>query len=109
MSQSFRPAQMSALEFKRWVATAAYGAHITYHVGDIGRDKAGYPIEGTVRFADHTEGDANARLLKQIAHAAMDASDAGAVDLVQRRIGPREFEYIAIRRRAPAAQQQVAA
>ena len=42
-----------------------------------------------------------ARYVQQVARAAMEMSDKGKIFLVQRKLRPMQYEYIAIRRKPP--------
>jgi hypothetical protein len=69
---------------ERIVRDARPGTQFVYYVGDLAFDRKMGKIETPVGL---------------IARRMMALSDRGIVDLVQRRIDPETFEYIAIRKR----------
>lgn len=81
------------LAFLAWVAQAAYGDTLVYHRGFLGIDIG----PGMSRF-----GEPDRRRLLRLAQAALSAFDAGLVHLVQVRLEPDRFAYLAVARRKPA-------
>jgi hypothetical protein len=82
-------------EFRAWLARAKPGEQIEYHRGHLIWDRS--PASGLTENAR--------RALARVADAALKAAEDGLVHLVQRRNGPLDFNYLAIRasRRASAA------
>lgn len=72
------PLTKTELPFGRWIASARYGSRYIYHRGNLGRDREINP-----EVDDH-------------ARAAMALFRNGVVDLVQARVAPNMFDYIAI-------------
>jgi hypothetical protein len=70
-----------------WLARAGPGERIVYHRGLLTRDRAA--VSGLC--------DRERRAVAMIANAARDAAEQGLVHLVQRRNGPFDFSYLAIR------------
>lgn len=81
------------LAFYGWVAQAAPGETLVYHRGFLGIDIT--PVIS--RF-----GEPDRRRLLGLAQAALSAFDAGLVHLVQVRLEPDRFAYLAVARRKPA-------
>jgi hypothetical protein len=75
---------MTEQDFKEWVATAAPGQRLCYHAGYLPRDKH-WDLSRPSKIAS-------------VAAAALKAFHAGRVHLVQRRIGPGVFQYLAEKR-----------
>jgi hypothetical protein len=75
---------MTASEFHAWVAVAGDGEQVEYHRGHLAKDRVG-------------NGDRH-QSIDQLATAALKASEAGDVALVQRRHGPADYAYYAVRR-----------
>jgi hypothetical protein len=100
-SQDARPSQHAALPaalFRAWVARAKPGERLEYHQGFLTVDRS----PGS-RLAEHER-----RLLTTLAGAALSAAEADQVHLVQRRNGPADFSYLAIKAR-PDPRSAVAA
>lgn len=81
------------LAFYGWIAQAAPGETLVYHRGFLGIDIA--PVMS--RF-----GEPDRRRLLGLAQAALSAFEAGLVHLVQVRLEPDRFAYLAVARRKPA-------
>ncbi|WP_412049475.1 hypothetical protein ACK6D9_17415 [Hoeflea sp. Naph1] len=92
-------APLSEEAFSLWLAVAEPGSIIQYHVGFLSLDVAETNINLSI--AAH-------RKLMAIANLAWCASEARIVHLVQRRLGPDHFEYLAVMRprRTGASQPQ---
>lgn len=85
---------LTEIEFCGWVGQAAPGDRLEYHRGFLVLDT----------FALFTRLDDTARAeLGKLASRAFWAAEAGLVHLVQERVGPDEFAYIAIARPKPRA------
>ena len=80
------------LAFFAWVAQAAPGETLVYHRGFLGIDIG----PGMSRF-----GEPGRRRLLGLAQAALSAFEAGLVHLVQVRLEPDRFAYLAVARRKP--------
>ena len=80
------------LAFYGWIAQATPGETFVYHRGFLGIDIA--PVMS--RF-----GEPDRRRLLGLAQAALSAFDAGLVHLVQVRLEPDRFAYLAVARRKP--------
>jgi hypothetical protein len=78
---------ISVAEFRGWLARAEPWSWFEYHRGLLIWDRS--PASGLV------EGDR--RALAKIANAVFQAAEQGEVHLVQRRNGPFDFSYLAIR------------
>ena len=76
--------------FRAWLRRAAPGDRLEYHRGLLTRDRA--PRRAApVPFEPHR------RRLDALAAAALAAAEAGRVHLVQRRHGPVDFAYLAVK------------
>ena len=78
--------------FDYWLAHGAPGSRFVYYTGFLGRDRF------VVNWRD---GRPHVRLvepLHSLALKVMDACEQGYVTLVQHRIAPEVFEYIAVRK-----------
>jgi hypothetical protein len=86
---------VSRAEFHAWLAPAKPGEQFEYHRGHLIWDRS--PA------SDLAEDER--RALAKVADAALQAAEDGVVYLVQRRNGPLDFGYLAVRtsRRAGAA------
>ena len=84
----------SAVELCAWIGQAEPGQWLEYHRGFL-------VIDAMARISTLAESD-RVRLAG-LGRAARRAGEAGLVHLVQRRIGPDRFAYIAIARRRPDA------
>jgi hypothetical protein len=73
--------------FYRWLECARAGEQLEYHRGLLTRDRS--PA------SDLAAGDR--RVLAEVADAAFRVAGEGSVHLVQRRHGPFDFSYIAIK------------
>ena len=80
------------LAFFAWVVQAAPGETLVYHRGFLGIDIG----PGISRF-----GEPDRRRLLGLAQAALSAFEAGFIHLVQVRLEPDRFAYLAIARRKP--------
>lgn len=78
--------------FNRWLQTAQPGERCIYHIGNLAEDR-GDPNPRT-GYAPQTEGELN---VDRLASAVADACEGDLIICTQRRIGPEEAEYIAIR------------
>jgi hypothetical protein len=85
-------------EFRAWLARAKPGEQIEYHLGLLIWDRS--PASGLA------EGDR--RALGKIADAVFQAAGEGQVHLVQRRHGPFDFSYLAIKSIRPTNLRAVA-
>ena len=88
----------SVAEFRGWLARTGYCPWFEYHRGLLTWDRS--PASGLA------EGDRHA--LSRIADAVFQAAEQGQVHLVQRRHGPFEFSYLAIKSVRAAARRAVA-
>lgn len=77
-----------------WIAQAAPGERLVYHRGFLGVDTC----RGLSAFPD-----AERRRLWNLGRAAYRAFASGLVHLVQERVGPDRFAYVAIARPRPGA------
>jgi hypothetical protein len=85
---------LTDVEFCAWIGQAAPGDWLEYHRGFLGIDTmAGMS----------TLPDKDRRRLTGLASAAFRAFEAGLVHLVQQRLGPDRFAYLAIARPRPQA------
>jgi hypothetical protein len=78
-------------DMEEFVKDSAYYDAYVYYTGYIARDRA-----------DKTK-PALAHYANTAANAAMDMSDKGKVYLLQRKLRPMQYEYIAIKRKPPKA------
>ncbi len=88
------PRPLTGLAFATWVGQAMPGNRLMYHSGLLGRDAA-------------ICSEPERRRLQELARTARRAFEAGLVHLVQQRLGPGRFGYLAIartrrRREAPS-------
>ena len=74
--------RLTEIEFCSWVAQALPGDGLEYHCGFLALDR--------------TRGD-----IDKLAARALWAFKQGLVHLVQERVGPEDFAYIAVARRKP--------
>ncbi|MFM9860640.1 hypothetical protein RUR49_19450 [Pseudoxanthobacter sp. M-2] len=81
------------LAFLAWVAQANVGETFVYHRGFLGIDIG----PGISRF-----GEPDRQRLLGLAQAALSAFEADLVHLVQLRLEPDRFAYLAVARRKPA-------
>ena len=84
--------------FRRWLGQAKPGDRLEYHRGFLTVDRSS---------ASHHAGGERCGLAK-LADAALKAAEADRVHLVQRRNGPADFTYLAIKAR-PSAQRAATA
>jgi hypothetical protein len=77
----------SRVAFSGWLERARAGEQLEYHRGLLTRDRspASEPAEG------------DRRAVAEIADAVFRAAEGGQVHLVQRRHGPFDFSYLAIK------------
>ncbi len=87
-----RPLALRRVEFGTWLKTARPGSRIEYHRGHLCVDRAPKLSASDNRTTAE---------LNRLALAAMEASEQGLVHLVQRRHGPEDFSYLAIKARLP--------
>ena len=91
-----RPPPPTDLEFCQWVGEALPGEWLEYHRGFLAIDAA--PDLSPLRSEER-------KRLVALAECARWASDHRLVHLVQRRIGPDRFAYLAIARPKPLARR----
>ena len=84
--------RLSEIEFCAWVAQAVPGDRLEYHRGFLVLDI--FPMPG--RLADRERKE-----LTRLGARALWAAEQGLVHLVQERVGPDRFAYIAIARPKP--------
>lgn len=77
------------VNFKAWYANALRGKSYVYHVGYLAKDRE-------TKGRDDTE-KAYYDEIKRLADYAYKLHEAGKVSLVQKRVEPMRFEYIAIK------------
>lgn len=75
--------------FKAWYTQSFRGKSYVYHVGYLARDRETKPRDETEK-AYYAE-------IANVANYAYKLHEAGKVSLVQRRLEPMKFEYIAIK------------
>jgi len=98
MMASFKPAHVAPvastdeIAFCAWVAQAEPGETLVYHRGFLAVDATGVVSK---LLSDQQ------RALRLVAAAALRAAEQDLVHLVQGRIGPDQFAYIAVARRKP--------
>ena len=99
MMASFKPAHVAPfyvpideIAFCAWVAQAEPGETLVYHRGFLAVDATGVVSK---LLSDQQRG------LRLVAAAALRAAEQDLVHLVQARIGPDQFAYIAVARRKP--------
>lgn len=88
--------RLSDIEFCAWIGHATPSDRLEYHHGFLG-------IDTTAAISTLPEPDR--RRLAGLASAAFRACEAGLVHLVQERLGPDCFAYLAIARSKPRAAQ----
>ena len=86
--------KLTDVELYAWVAQAEPGARLEYHRGFLGIDVT----PGISLLAEPER-----RKLADLAAAAFSAVEKGLVHLVQQRLGPDRFAYIAVARPKPKA------
>jgi hypothetical protein len=79
-----------------WVAQALPGDHVEYHRGFLVVDRD-----------DRNLGQPEISRLRRLADRARWAADVGLVHLVQRRLGPDRFAYVAVARPKKAASRRL--
>jgi hypothetical protein len=89
---------ISVAEFRGWLARAESCSWFAYHRGLLIWDRS--PASGL------TETDR--RALAKIANAVFQAAEQGEVHLAQRRNGPFDFSYLAIKRGQPSRTAEAA-
>jgi hypothetical protein len=89
---------ISVAEFRGWLARAGSCSWFEYHRGLLIWDRS--PASELA--------EADRRELAKIANALFQAAEQGLVHLVQRRHGPFDFSYLAIRSVGAAARSTVA-
>lgn len=93
LSMALRTApHITDIEFCAWLAQAERGDRLTYHVGYLAIDRLAVlsPL-----------GDQGGKQLSILADCAWRAAESGLCHLVQRRLGPDRFAYVAVARKAP--------
>ena len=85
---------LSEIEFAAWVAQAAPGDRLEYHRGFLVLDI--FPVFSGLSDAARAE-------LSRLGSRAFWAAEQGLVHLVQQRIAPDQFAYIAVARPKPKA------
>jgi hypothetical protein len=89
------------LLFCAWLASAVGGERYEYHRGFLAKDIDDGPKRRL--------GDQERKLLERLAERVRWATDKGCVHLVQERLGPDCYRYLAIARpRAPGARSPLA-
>ena len=91
-SPSFIP-QLTEIEFCAWITQAEPGDAIEYHRGTLALD----------RLRSMTLSRPECERVDRLAGRAFAAAERGLVHLVQERLGPDRFAYIAIARPKPKA------
>ncbi|WP_209002968.1 hypothetical protein [Stappia taiwanensis] len=94
VARAARP--LTDIEFCAWIGQAAPGDRLDYHRGFLGIDA----MPGISKFPDKDR-----QRLAGLAAAAFRACESGLVHLVQQRLGPDRFIYLAIARPKPSATQ----
>jgi len=87
--QSLGPGRQSEVELLAWLGQAQPDDILEYHQGSLALDRC---VVGTA------EQIARARALHQVAERAFELAERGFIHLIQRRLGPDEFSYLAIAR-----------
>ena len=87
-----RPRPLTDIEFCAWVGQALPGDRLEYHRGFLGIDVT--PVISTLPEPER-------RQLADLGQAALGAFEKGLVHLVQERVGPDRFAYIAVARPRP--------
>ena len=82
-----RPARPSPADFQLWLRRARPGEGLAYHRGLLGHDRA---PTGELTASER-------RAVAGIAAMALAAAKGGSVHLIQRRHGPFDFSYVAIK------------
>jgi hypothetical protein len=80
---------VSEVAFCAWLALAAPGERLVYHRGFLAVDAAGLVSSLSPE---------RQRALRDVAAAALRAAEQGLVHLVQVRLGPHRFAYVALAR-----------
>lgn len=88
----FRGPNTNEVTFCSWLAQAAPGDALEYHRGFLCLDRSGIESIRKTKKAD---------ALDQLADRAFDLAERGFIHLIQRRVAPETFSYIAIARPAP--------
>ena len=88
------PHPISEIEFCGWVGQAVPGDRLEYHRGFLVLDA--FPVISKLA-------DPDRKCLAMLGARAFWAAEAGLVHLVQERIGPDHFAYIAVARPKPKA------
>lgn len=86
--------KLTDVELYAWIAQAEAGARLEYHRGFLGIDVT--PVISTLLESER-------RQLADLGQAARGAFEKGLVHLVQERVGPDRFAYIAVARPRPKA------
>ena len=86
--------RLTEVELYAWIAQAEAGARLEYHRGFLGIDVT--PVISTLPEPER-------RQLADLGQAALSAFEKGLVHLVQERLGPDQFAYIAVARPRPKA------
>jgi hypothetical protein len=84
--------RLTEIELCRWLGMARPGERIIYHRGFLAQDCS---VTSTMPASEREE-------LRRLARRAMLLAEAGMVDLVQRRHGPDDYEYIVAARLRPS-------
>jgi hypothetical protein len=92
------PVLSSAAEFRGWLARTGSCPWFEYHRGLLVLDRS----------PESKLSDADRRALAKIADAVFQAAEQGQVHLVQRRRGPFDFSYLAIKSVRAATRRTVA-
>lgn len=83
---------LDEIKFSAWIAEAQPGETLVYHRGFLALDVT----RGRSRLTADRQ-----RVLRRIADAALHAAEQSLIHLVQTRIGPAQFAYLAIARPKP--------
>ena len=86
---------MTYQDLQKWAKEASPGAWTVYHIGYLAKDREWF---------EQGEWDVLPRLVKDkmihnVGHAAMGLYREGTVDLVQKRLGPKRWEYRIVKRK----------
>lgn len=84
--------RVNEIDFCAWLSQAAPGEILEYHKGLLCLDRGGFETDRNNKLS---------QTLNQVANRAYDLAEKGFVHLVQRRLGPDTFSYMAIARPVP--------
>jgi hypothetical protein len=80
---------LTEIELLGWLGRAGPGEQLTYHRGFLALDRV--PIGGHLS-------ESGAHELSRVALLAWRAAEVGIADLIQRRLGPDDFNYLIVAR-----------